>query len=122
MTQSEAKKIFEKYYKHLAAGYSKDSFFDVSPQRFNQLRETFKDVFDEEEYEKALVKGRFGWENIGRRQAEGSCLGNSRTWYYCMANKYGWSDKHEVTAEHKGTVSVNVVNYARPQKDDKPKG
>ncbi len=59
-----------------------------------------------------MREGRQAWEEIGHKQANGQCLGNSRTWFYNMANRYGWRDKIEVEAEHKGQVQVQVVSYA----------
>ena len=57
-------------------------------------------------------EGKDYWETLGKRQSEGTCLGNSRSWYYNMSNRYGWRDKHDVQAEHKGSVNVNVISYA----------
>ena len=72
----------------------------------------YPEEFPREEIELALVKGKEMWERIGLRQANGTCLGNSRSWFYNMANRYGWREKLDVEAEHKGEISVNVISYA----------
>lgn len=108
----ERRKIFKELCEHVAAGYSLDCFGPLSIVSIKGYIKTFPEEFIQEELDDALRKGKVFWEDIGRRQARGDCLGNSRTWYYNMANRYGWREKLEVEAEHKGQVNVNVISYA----------
>lgn len=108
----ERKKVFKELLAHIEAGYSLDSFPCLSANSVRGYFERYPDEFVREEYEASLRKGRVFWEDIGKRQANGQCLGNSRTWFYNMANRFGWREKIEVEAEHKGSLNVNVVSYA----------
>ena len=88
-----------------------ESSEDLSPK--GNVRIFVKsEEFVEEELKDAMRRGRSYWETLGKRQAAGDCLGNSRTWFYNMANRFGWREKLEVEAEHKGQVNVNVISYA----------
>jgi len=107
-------RIFKELCQHVALGYSVDCFEHLSKNEIACFIKDFPDEFDLSTLDKALRKGKIYWEGIGRAQSEGSCLGNSRSWYYNMANRYGWREKLEVEAEHKGQVSVNIVSYASP--------
>ena len=78
------------------------------------ILKNYKEEFCEEELALALRDGKQGWESIGRRQSEGTCLGNSRSWYYNMAARYKWSDRMHIESETKGTLNVNVVQYSKP--------
>lgn len=113
--KNERRKIFKELCDHVSEGLSIESFAGLSDRHFYRLAKMYPDDFDEEELYMAKQRGRDYWERIGQRQANGSCLGNSRTWYYNMANRYGWREKLEVEAEHKGSVNVNVVSYASQQ-------
>ena len=84
----------------------------MSPNTIKRYLEAYKEEFVQEELEDAMREGKQTWEDIGHKQATGNCLGNSRTWYYNMSNRYGWSDRQHVETEHKGAVSVNVISYA----------
>lgn len=108
----ERRKIFKELLAHLEQGLSLESFGPLSANSIRKYLNLYKDEFVQEELEEAQRKGRSFWESIGKRQANGECLGNSRTWFYNMANRYGWREKLEVEAEHKGQVSVNVISYA----------
>ncbi len=114
LTQSaiERRKVFKELLTHLGAGYSIESFAELSKESIYEFVKAYPEEFCEEEIVAAKRKGQQLWESIGHRQANGTCLGNSRTWYYNMANRYGWRDKIEVEAEHKGSIAVNVVSYA----------
>jgi len=105
--------IFKELVKHLEKGMSLDSFEWISRATLNELMKRYPDEFNDDDLEHARRLGRDSWERIGLRQALGECLGNSRTWFYNMANRYGWRDKIDVESEHKGQVQVNVVNYAK---------
>ena len=111
-------KLFEDLCEHLAEGYSMESFTGCSKFRLDKLIGLFPQVFERESLDKARQMGRLSWELIGKRQADGRCLGNSRTWFYNMANRYGWRDKVDLQAETKGQLSVQVVNYSIERNDD----
>lgn len=108
----ERRKLFNSLLSHLSKGYSLECFADLSDTSVKTFFDLYPEEFVLEEYHEAIRKGRHLWEDIGHRQATGSCLGNSRTWYYNMSNRYGWRDKVEAEVEHKGSVQVQVVNYA----------
>lgn len=110
----ERKKMFKQLCQHVAKGYSKDCFTEMSLRHIEEFFEKYPLEFDMEEYNMAKQEGKQYWETLGRRQADGTCLGNSRTWFYNMAMRYGWTDRVEVKAEHKGAVAVNIVNYGTP--------
>lgn len=108
----ERKKIFKELCEHVEKGYSLDCFVPLSVVSIRKYLQTFSEEFVQEELDAAMRKGKIYWEDIGTRQANGQCLGNSRSWYYNMANRYGWRDKLDIEAEHKGQVAVNIVSYA----------
>lgn len=114
----ERRKIFKELCDHVSKGYSVESFGPLSVVSIRKYLNLFKEEFVQEELDNALRQGRDWWEGIGRRQAAGDCLGNSRTWFYNMANRYGWREKIEVEAEHKGQVNVNVISYATRKASD----
>lgn len=122
--KEERKKVFKELLRHVEQGYSMDSFPSLSDTTIKKYLNTYKDEFVQEDLENAKRSGKVFWEGVGRRQANGECLGNSRSWYYNMANRYGWREKIDIEAEHKGAVNVNVVSYATantletPQEDN----
>lgn len=111
----ERRKIFSELCAHLRAGYSIGCFVPISANTINKWLKLYPEEFNGEELELAQRAGQSGWEEIGRKQSNGSCLGNSRSWYYNMVNRYGWREKVDVTAEHKGQVNISVVSYATQQ-------
>lgn len=117
--QNERRKIFKELCAHVERGYSLDCFGEMSVFTIKKYLKTYPEEFCEEELEEAVRKGKGHWEEIGYRQANGACLGNSRTWYYNMVNRYGWHEKSQIETEHKGQVNVNVVSYAS-QKASQP--
>jgi hypothetical protein len=98
---------------HLENGFSVESFEYLSKATILELIKKYPDEFNDDDLEHARRLGRDSWERIGLRQALGDCIGNSRTWFYNMANRYGWRDKIDVESEHKGQVQVSVVSYAK---------
>lgn len=106
------KEIFQLLLKHVEKGFSLDSFEHASDDSIRKYLKTYKEEWSEEELQQAQRKGKSMWEDVGFRQANGQCIGNSRSWYYNMANRYGWREKLDIEQEHKGQVSVNIVSYA----------
>lgn len=110
--KTERKRIFRELCAHVEKGYSLDCFVPLSVNSIRRYINVFKDEFIQEELDEAMRQGKVYWETIGDKQANGQCLGNSRSWYYNMANRYGWRDKIDIEAEHKGQLAVNIVSYS----------
>jgi len=83
----ERRKIFKELCDHVSQGLSLECFVPLSPNSIREYLKTYKEEFVQEELDNAMRSGRGYWEGLGRSQANGSCLGNSRTWYYNMANR-----------------------------------
>lgn len=112
------KRIFKRLCKHLEAGYSMNCFDELCKRSVEKYLTLYPEEFIQEELDEAIRKGMCYWETLGRRQADGTCLGNSRTWYYNMSNRYGWSEKQQIETDNKHSVSVNVVSYASQKVSD----
>ena len=104
--------VFKDLLRHIEAGYSIDCFGQMSETAIKNYLITYPEEFIEEELADSIRKAKGYWEGLGARQANGSCLGNSRSWYYNMVNRYGWREKIDIAAEHKGQVEVSIINYA----------
>lgn len=104
------KMVFEALLDHVRQGFSIDSFKHLSEEDTRAALE--KGLFCLKALEQALREGKGYWEGLGRAQSNGTCIGNSKSWYYNMSNRYGWRDRFDVTAEHKGNIEVSIVNYA----------
>ena len=104
--------LFADLCRHVERGYSLSCFPSLSDESIRTFIEAYPDEFNAEVLAQSLRTGQQNWEDIGYAQSKGTCLGNSRSWFLNMVNRYKWHDKVEVSAEHKGTVNVNVVNYA----------
>lgn len=113
-SKEERKIVFKEILAHVRRGRSLSCYGLIDERTIFNYIVKFPDEFIAEELDIALRDAQEGWENIGRRQAEGSCIGNSRSWFYNMAHRYKWSDRVDVTTEHKGEVKVNIVNYGSP--------
>lgn len=111
-SETYRREVFSNLLKHVENGYSLDSFEDCSDDSVRKYLKLYKEEWNEEELAQAQRKGKGMWESIGFKQANGECIGNSRSWYYNMANRYGWREKLDIEAEHKGQIQVNVVSYA----------
>jgi hypothetical protein len=109
---AERRKLCKSLCSHLEKGLSMDCFPEVHYQTIERYIKSFPEEFPREEIELALVKGKHWWEEIGRLQSNGNCIGNSRSWYYNMVNRFGWHEKAHIESEHKGSVNVSVVSYA----------
>lgn len=106
------REIFERLLKHVREGFSLSSFDEMGEATVKRYFEKYPDEFSLDEYEAAQRAGMRFWEGVGKKQACGDCMGNSRTWYYIMANRYGWREKVELKADHSGEIQVQVVSYA----------
>lgn len=111
----ERRKCFKRLLVHLKNGYSLDCFGDISNETIQEYTKKFPLEFNLDELVEAQRLAKLGWEEIGRRQSDGRCLGNSRSWYYNMAHRYSWTDKAQLQVEHTGGVAVTVVNYRRSE-------
>lgn len=107
------RKIAERLYRHLSDGYSENCFEELSAKGVQKCLQEYPEEFILEDYESACRRGQRLWEGIGRKQASGECQGNSRTWFYNMSNRYGWSEKADVSHDHSGQVTVNVMHYSK---------
>lgn len=111
----ERRACFERLCKHVASGLSSDCFRDISWETIKAWMIKYPEEFREKEYEISLREGKDWYENVGKRQMLGTCNGNSRTWYYNMANRYGWSDRQHIESNAKVTTQVQIVNYGDTQ-------
>ncbi len=85
--KNERRKIFKELCEHVGRGMSVESFPPLSANSIRKYLKDYPEEFCQEELDNAMRQGRDWWENVGRRQANGECLGNSRTWFYNMANR-----------------------------------
>ncbi len=113
-SESERKRLWKELCAHVSRGKSLKCNVLIAMPLFEKLRVLFPDSFDESSLLISMQKGQDLWEELGHKQANGSNLGNSRTWFYNMANRYGWRDKIDIEAEHKGSIAVSIVNYGTP--------
>lgn len=112
-------KVFKRLLEHVRAGYSLNCFSELSYTSIQTYLKTYPEEFVREELDAALRDAQLLWEDIGKRQSSGQCLGNSRSWYYNMSNRYGWREKVDVKADVQAQVSVAVVSYQtkKPSQD-----
>ncbi len=108
----ERGRLFAEVLAHVRRGLSLNCCNAMPVQTIEEFLQKYPVEFVSGELEQAKRDAMALWEGIGYQQAIGSCLGNSRSWFYNMANRYGWRDKIDVEAEHKGQVQVNIVSYA----------
>jgi hypothetical protein len=108
---AERKACFRELLKHIEDGFSIDCFGPLGEDSIKLFFDKYPMEFEKGELYDSIRKGKQGWEEIGKRQATGHCIGNSRSWYYNMANRYGWSERSKVEADVKGSVTVSIVNY-----------
>lgn len=104
--------IKEKLLQHLREGFSIESFGILAASTLKECIKNHPETFDIVEIESAMNEGQANWERLGYAQANGKNLGNSRTWFYNMANRYGWSERSKVDVDAKQAVTVQVVSYA----------
>ena len=116
------KEVFEGLLKHLADGYSIDCYSGFSEPTIMEAAKKYPLEFDLGAIHDAQMDGKAYWETLGKRQADGSCMGNSRTWYYNMAHRYRWSDRQQIDHNVNGQLSVNVVNYHKQSHRDEGDG
>ena len=106
------KELFRKLQDHVAQGFSVSSFEHLSEDSIKKYCEIFPDEFRRDDLEESMRKSKTFWEGIGLAQAQGKCLGNSRSWIYNMANRFGWRERQEIEAKHDAQVQVSIVDYA----------
>ena len=114
-SQTKRQRVCKELKKHLAEGLSINCFTGCGGRLLQRLIKEFPEDFDLEDIDYAKDKGMNWWEKLGKSQASGENCGNSRTWFYNMSNRYGWSDKVDLKADIKGNVNVSVVNYGTPK-------
>lgn len=107
------RKVFKDLLQHIKDGFSLDCFSELSEMSIWEYIKIYPLEFVRGELDAAIRQAKQGWEDIGRRQSNGTCIGNSRSWYYNMSNRYGWRDKVDVANEHKGEVNITVVDYSK---------
>jgi len=107
--------VFQELCKHVESGSSPQGFEWISPNTAVKYFDMYPEEFRKDRYEISLRKGFDWWESVGKRQTLGTCPGNSRTWYYNMSNKYGWSDRQQIQSDSKVTTQVQIVNYGDTQ-------
>lgn len=105
------KQVFNELLIHVRGGFSLDCFRLLSEYHIKAFLEEFSGEFCKEELAEACRQGKEEWESIGKRQANGQCLGNSRSWYYNMSNRYGWREKQEVETNGTQAINVSIVSY-----------
>jgi hypothetical protein len=110
--------LFHGLLTHLRAGYSFDCFPELSDKQCLELLKSYPEEWVEADFIEALRDGKLGWESIGRRQAEGTCVGNSRSWVYNMINRFDWTDKTKLETTGTQAVNVNIVSYTSTQATD----
>jgi hypothetical protein len=109
------KDVFSELLTHIKAGYSLDCFGPLSEFEIKECVKAYPNTWSESGLIEAMRLAKSGWESIGRRQAEGTCIGNSRSWYYNMSNRYGWSDKQKIETSGTQALNVSIVSYSAPQ-------
>ncbi len=100
--------------KHLSGGFSLRCYPKLGEDSIGELSKSYPIECPWAKIIDAQRQGEADWEMLGKRQANGTCLGNSRTWYYNMSHRYNWTDRIDIKAEHSGAVSVNLVQYGTP--------
>lgn len=86
------------YIDHRAKGYSKKSFPDCDYETIEKYIESEVDFRPlKKELVKAERKGRYYWECMGQKIANGELKGNPATWIFTMKNKFPdeWKEKTE---------------------------
>lgn len=109
------KEVFRELERHLSDGYSMDCFVPLDQQTIEEATKKYPLEFDPVAIKEAQRAGKSGWEALGRAQANGTCMGNSRTWYYNMNHRFGWTDKQSIDHKVDGQISVSIVNYSKPK-------
>lgn len=104
--------IHNKLLQHLREGFSFESLGILANSTMKEAIKNYPESFDLEEIENAMNEGQDMWERLGHAQSNGKNLGNSRTWFYNMANRYGWSERSKVDIDAKQQVQVQVISYA----------
>ncbi len=110
----ELKSMIKNYAEHLSLGYSKICFPDCDYRTIDSAFEKYALELQTEkrEVEKAIRKGRMGWEEIGKTIANGKIQGNAVSWIFNMKNRYKdeWKDRQETESN----ISFNEVIMPKP--------
>lgn len=117
--RAERLKVFHDLLAHVRKGRSLDCFSFLSEPAIESALKSYPNEFVLEDLQIAIREAKNMYETLGHDQASGHCIGNSRSWYYIMANKYGWSDRSKVEQEVKGNVEVQIISYASKKLADK---
>lgn len=120
-THDEMKAIIMKYCVHLAEGYSKESFIDCDYVTIESHLDKYPSVFDTEKrlITAAIRKGRFWWEERGKKGLMVGKRFNATVWIFNMKNRYDeWKDvvhrknedKVDANVNHTGNITVKFGN------------
>jgi hypothetical protein len=92
----ERKAAHKKYCKHLAAGYSKDTF-QADRHTMKRYMEKYPKDFIKEEIEEAYREGLHELEVVGKAGMMGKIKNfNAASWIFTMKNKMDWTDSQKV--------------------------
>lgn len=132
-TEDEMKAIIVKYCVHLAEGYSKESFIDCEYHAIERHIAKYPSVYDTEKrlIKAAERKGRFWWEERGKKGLMVGKRFNATVWIFNMKNRYEeWKDvmhrknedKVDANVKHTGTINVkfggdSIHTTQEPTKD-----
>lgn len=106
-TPEERKALCDDYCKHMEQGLAKEEFVPCDMQTFRKYLHTYPEDFDTEKIEQAERKGRLFWSNLGIHLAAGDekmKFAHPSIWIFNMKNRYGWTDKHDLTSGGKAIL------------------
>lgn len=116
----EIKELIKQYVKHIASGYSKESFKECDYRTIERHLSVYSTDLQSEkkELDKAYRACRHYWETIGIKMAR-SNEGNATAWIFNMKNRYPdeWSDKTKT--ELSGDVGVRKFNWFEDEYEKK---
>ena len=114
-TIEEITELIERYIKHRAEGFSKESFVDCDYRTVEKHIENPVLKAKKLELQKAERQGILYWEKLGRDLASGKIQGNPTSWIFNVKNRLGWKDKTEVENSHsfKDKPTINLVSQER---------
>ncbi len=113
-TKEQRIALCEAWCKHLANGFSKESFLLCDPQTFRRYMAKYPQDFDTQKINEAERASRRFWEQLGiegtrgkevkievKRKQNGEVRTttqgfNATAWIFNMKNRFGWKDKIEL--------------------------